>query len=87
MTPAAATTVVRPVKTNPSDLRKLMIVVCGCACFFMLVLITLLGIYNGRIQPEDLGTIESLTVGGGILGLGLITYHVIKLGVSQKGAE
>ena len=46
----------------------------------MLILVggTVLGVLRGIITPQILGTVTGLSTGGGILGLGLILYFIIR---------
>jgi hypothetical protein len=47
----------------------------------------LLGVLTGRIDPDALGQIKGLSIGGGLLGLGWIIYHVIRITLREGGGE
>ncbi|OOG22982.1 hypothetical protein B1C78_13075 [Thioalkalivibrio denitrificans] len=56
----------------------------GCLCLVILVLGTVLGVINGVISAELLGRVEGVGVGGGLLGLGVIIYRVIKASLERE---
>lgn len=73
-------------RLRPKDVQKLIVTCTGCLCLLILVMGIIFGVIKGVISPDQLGNIKGLSVGGGLLGLGLIIYHVIKIAL-KGGAE
>lgn len=71
--------------SSTEDIKGLIVACTGCLCLVILVMGTMLGIIKGIISPEHLGSIKGIGVGGGLLGLGLIIYQVIK--ISFRGGK
>lgn len=71
---------------SPKDLQGLIVTCTGCLCLLILVMGTIFGVIKGVISPDKLGHIDGLSVGGGLLGLGLIIYYVIRIAF-KRGAE
>jgi hypothetical protein len=67
------------IKWTPKELRNLILLSTACLCLLVFVLGVMLGVLTGRISVEALGTIQGLSVGTGLLGLGLILYLIIKV--------
>jgi hypothetical protein len=62
----------------PADIQRLMITCSGCSCLVILVCCISFGAITGKISPELLGNVKGVAVGGGLLGLAMILYMVIR---------
>ncbi len=65
---------------TPEALNAMIVTCTGCLCLLILVVLTMIGVLAEKISVEQLGTIEGVGVGGGLLGLGWIVLLVIKSG-------
>lgn len=72
---------------SPADIRKLIVTCTGCLCLVILVMGTILGVLKGSISAEILGSIKGIGIGGGLLGLGLIIYQIIKVALRGEAKE
>ena len=63
---------------SPSDIQRLTTTCTGCSCLVILVGCISFGAITGRISPQMLGDFKGYTIGGGLLGLGMILYLVIR---------
>ena len=68
----------------PHEVRQLMVVVTGCLCLLILLVGILLLIEKGVLTAELLGSVTGLASGGGLLGLALVVYLVIRTGVGGR---
>ncbi len=66
-----------------------MLVAVGTACLCLLILVlgTVIGVMNQSISPEVLGNVQGASVGGGLLGLGVILYRIIKIALGKPSNE
>jgi hypothetical protein len=62
----------------PADIQRLTITCSGCSCLVILVCCISFGAITGKISPQLLGNIKGVAVGGGLLGLAMILYMVIR---------
>jgi hypothetical protein len=76
-----------PREWTPKDYAVLVAVGTACLCLVILVLGTVIGVMNKAISPEILGTIQGAGVGGGLLGLGIILYWIIKVALGGSSGE
>lgn len=68
-------------KWSPSDIQRVMAVSSACSCMVILVSGISIGVVIGKISPEVLGSAKGLGVGGGLVGLAMVLYLVIKTGL------
>jgi phosphotransferase system glucose/maltose/N-acetylglucosamine-specific IIC component len=64
---------------SQEDLRKMIVICTGCLCLLILVMGIIWGVIKEVISSELLGSIKGISFGGGLLGLCLIIYRVIKI--------
>lgn len=57
----------------------------GCLCLIIVVCGAIWGVSNGHISKDTLGKVSGFSIGGGLLGLALVPYWVIKLALSGNG--
>ncbi|MEJ2652608.1 MAG: hypothetical protein P8173_12645 [Gammaproteobacteria bacterium] len=76
-----------PRKWTANDYSQLVVISTACLCLVILVLGTVIGVMNHTISPEVLGNIQGASVGGGLLGLGLILYRIIKVALGGTSSE
>jgi membrane protein DedA with SNARE-associated domain len=69
---------------TPRDYAVLVVTGTACLCLVILVLGIVLGVINGVISAELLGRVEGVGVGGGLLGLGVILYLIIKASLERE---
>lgn len=62
----------------PADIQRLTVTCSGCSCLVILVCCISFGALTGKISPQLLGDVKGVAVGGGLLGLAMILYWVIK---------
>ena len=67
------------------DLQRLIITCSSCLALLILVMGTLYGVITGAIPAEHLGKIESLSMGGGLLGFFAIIALIIKMSIGGSG--
>ena len=67
-----------PQAWTPTDIQRLTITCSGCSGLVILVGCVSFGAITGRISPALIGDIKGYFVGGGLLGLAMILYLVIK---------
>lgn len=72
---------------TPRDYAVLVVIGTACLCLVILVLGTVIGVMNKAIPPEVLGNVQGLSVGGGLLGFGVILYRVIKIALGRPADE
>ena len=65
-------------KWSPSDIQRVMAVSSACSCMVILVGGVSIGVVIGKISPEVLGSAKGLGVGGGLVGLAMLLYLMIK---------
>lgn len=65
-------------KWEPHDVTVLICVTSACLCLLILVSGVMLGALIGRISLNSLGTLGGVGAGGGLLGLALILFWVIR---------
>lgn len=68
------------------DYAVLVVVGTACLCLLILVLGTVIGVINQSISPEALGNIQGASVGGGLLGLGIILYRIIRIALGGRSS-
>jgi len=71
-----------PAQWTPRDYAILITIGSTCLCLVILVLGTVIGVLQGVISVQVLGTIKGAGVGGGLLGLGAILCQIIKVSLS-----
>jgi len=76
-----------PSDWTPKDYAVMMTVGTACLCLLILVLGAVIGVMNHAISPEALGTIQGAGVGGGLLGLGIILYWIIKTALGGSSGD
>jgi hypothetical protein len=69
---------------SPNDITLLMASGTACTCLLLLVGGTVIGVLRGIITAELIGTISGLGAGGGLLGLALILYLIIKTTIPKN---
>lgn len=65
-------------KWTPRDLIILTSMGSACLCLILLILGVIIGVLTGSISSQVLGSIQGISVGGGLLGFGLIIYWIIR---------
>jgi len=63
---------------SASDIQRLTTTCTGCSCLVLLVGCISVGAITGKISPQLLGDFKGYTIGGGLLGLAMILYLVIR---------
>jgi hypothetical protein len=63
---------------SPSDIQRLTTTCTGCSCLVILVGCISFGAITGKISPTLLGDFKGYTIGGGLLGLAMILFLVIR---------
>ncbi len=76
-----------PSEWTPKEYAMLVAVGTACLCLLILVLGTVIGVMNQSISPEVLGNVQGASVGGGLLGLGVILYRIIKIALGKPSNE
>jgi len=76
-----------PSEWTPKDYATLVVISTACLCLLILVLGTIIGVMNQTISPEVLGNVQGASVGGGLLGLGIILYRIIKIALGRSSSE
>lgn len=66
---------------SPQEVRQLLATTTGCLCLVIVVVGTMLGVNNGAISADVLGSAKAVGVGGGVIGLSSIVYLVIRAGL------
>ena len=66
-------------QAHQREIRALIALVTACLGLLALLLATVYGVIQETITSDVLGTIEGMSVGGGLLGFALILYRIIKL--------
>jgi hypothetical protein len=66
---------------SPDAIARLTTVVTGCLCLVIVVLGTIVGVNDGVIKAELLGSTKGLGIGGGLAGFASIIYLVIRAGL------
>jgi hypothetical protein len=69
----------KPITWTPQDYIALLVASTGCLSLLILVLGIVLGILGGMIPVDQVGTIKSAGIGGGLIGLAAIIYQVINV--------
>ena len=64
---------------TPREIRNMLLLSTACLCLLAFVLGVMYGVLTGRISVAALGTIQGVSVGSGLLGLGLVLYWIIKV--------
>lgn len=73
-------------KWSPSDIQRLMAVSSACSCMVILVGGVSVGVVMGKISADVLGSAKGIGVGGGLVGLAMVLYLVIKAALSGTSA-
>lgn len=76
-----------PREWTPKDYATIVVTGTACLCLLILVLGTVIGVMNQAISPEVLGNVQGASVGGGLLGLGVILYRIIKIALGRASSE
>src|SRR5260370_428319 len=66
-------------KWSPADIQKVMAVSSACSCLVILVGSISIGVVTGRISSDLLGSVKGIGVGGGLVGLAMVLYMVIRV--------
>ncbi len=74
-------------KWSPSDIERVMAVSSACSCMVILVCVVSIGVVTGRISAEVLGSAKSIGVGGGLVGLAMVLYLVIRVALKGETKE
>ncbi len=72
---------------SPADIQKLMVVASACSCLVILVGSVSIGAVMGSIKPELLGNVKGVAVGGGLGGLAMVLYMVIKVALQGDAKQ
>jgi hypothetical protein len=71
---------------SPADIQKVMAVSSACSCMVILVGSVSIGVVMGKISSDLLGSVKGIGVGGGLVGLAMVLYLVIRVAL-QPGAK
>lgn len=67
---------------SPREYAVLLVIGTACLCLIILVLGTLIGVLNGTIPVDRLGSVGGAGAGGGLIGFGIILYRIIKVSLT-----
>jgi hypothetical protein len=73
-------------KWSPADIQKVMAVSSACSCMVILVGSVSIGVVMGKISSDLLGSVKGIGVGGGLVGLAMVLYLVIRVAL-KPGAK
>ena len=71
---------------SPADIQRVMAVSSACSCMVILVGSVSIGVVMGKISSDLLGSIKGIGVGGGLVGLAMVLYLVIRVAL-QPGVK
>ena len=71
---------------SPADIQRVMAVSSACSCMVILVGSVSIGVVMGKISSDLLGSVKGIGVGGGLVGLAMVLYLVIRVAL-QPGAK
>jgi hypothetical protein len=74
-------------KWSPADIGKLTTVCSGCSCMVILVGSVSIGVVTGKISSDLLGSVKGLGVGGGLVGLAMVLYLVIRAALKPDATD
>ena len=74
-------------KWSPADIGKLTTVCSGCSCMVILVGSVSIGVVTGKISSDLLGSVKGLGVGGGLVGLAMVLYMVIRAALKPDAKD
>lgn len=69
-------------KWTPREYAVLVVIGTACLCLIILVLGVVIGVLNERITADILGKVGGPSIGGGLLGFGIILYRIIKVSLA-----
>lgn len=76
-----------PSKWSPAEVQKVMAVSSACSCMVILVGSVSIGVVMGKISAEVLGSAKGLGIGGGLVGLAMVLYLVIRVALRGGAKE
>lgn len=71
-------------ESQSEELIRILAAGTGCLCLIILVAGTMWGVDTGRISKDVLGQVSMAGVAGGVLGLALILFWIIRLSIQGK---
>src|SRR6266704_3187853 len=74
-------------KWSPADIQKVMAVSSACSCLGILVGSISIGVVTGRISSDLLGSVKGIGVGGGLVGLAMVLYMVIRVALKTDAKD
>ncbi len=74
-------------KWSPADIQKVMAVSSACSCLVILVGSISIGVVTGRISSDLLGSVKGIGVGGGLVGLAMVLYMVIRVALKTDAKD
>ena len=74
-------------KWSPADIQKVMAVSSACSCMVILVGSVSIGIVTKKISAELLGSVTGIGVGGGLVGLAMVLYLVIRIALKPGATD
>jgi hypothetical protein len=74
-------------KWSPADIQKVMAVSSASSCMVILVGSVSIGVVTGRISPDLLGSVKGIGVGGGLVGLAMVLYMVIRVALKPDAKD